>query len=239
MTTKIPYYNDLAHSEKHEIDKAMEDAYGINIYNNWRNAKHLLLLHIKHHMTIIGTTTAIFARDEYQTSEGNLSHNHLILAINKSTLNENSEQYIQDLIRTSVLEIIKTDSDLPRLINNGMLRRIEDVAFYVELATKILVHICNERCKIKARDGDTKDTLECRKIHPVKGSRDPTKHTYTLIATRYQQTTIDILEDIGLVIDGIIDHPYFQPKRHMPPCNFNATCNMLPVIPDFLLLLGL
>ena len=167
-TSKIPKYNDLADNEKREIDKAMEEAYGINIYNNWRNAKHLLLLHIKHHMTIIGTTTSIFARNEYQTLEGNLSHNHLILAIDKSTMNKNSVQYIQDLIRTSVLEIIKTDSDLPRLINDGMLRNIDNVTDVVELADNILVHKCNERCKIKAKDGDSEDTLKCRKIHPVK-----------------------------------------------------------------------
>ena len=32
---------------------------------------------------------------------------------------------------------------------------------------------------------------------------------------------------------GTFSHPYFSPQRHMAPCNWNATCNMSPVIPDF------
>ena len=45
---------------------------------------------------------------------------------------------------------------------------------------------------------------------------------------------MDVLEDIGLVTDdGKINHQYFQPRRHMPPCSFNAKCNMSPVISDY------
>ena len=33
---------------------------------------------------------------------------------------------------------------------------------------------------------------------------------------------------------GKFTHPYSEPQRHMPPCNWNTTCNMSPVIPDFL-----
>ena len=35
-------------------------------------------------------------------------------------MNDESEKFIQDLIRTSVMEIVKTDTDLPRLIENGL-----------------------------------------------------------------------------------------------------------------------
>ena len=90
----------------------MEESYGVQVFNNWHLAIYALLLHIKHHISVLGTTIAIFARDEYQSTEGNLSHTHLILSINKSTMNGNLEHCIQDLIRTSVLGIIKTDTDL-------------------------------------------------------------------------------------------------------------------------------
>ena len=59
-----------------------------------------------------------------------------------------------------------------------------------------------------------------QKIHPVKGSRDPTKHTYTLNATRYQQTTMDILEDIRLVID-CVTQSYITLARAF---TFSPTC---------------
>ena len=65
------------------------------------------------------------------------------------------------------------------------------------------------------------------------GSSDPTKHVYMSIVSTYQPITMDILTNIGLYVDGKFKHPFFDPKRHMPPCNFNAKCNMSPVIPDF------
>ena len=38
-------------------------------------------------------------------------------------------------------------------------------------------------------------------------------------------------------MDGSFNHPYFCPKRHIAPCNFNAKCNMSPVIGDFFIAL--
>ena len=101
----------------------------------------------------------LFVMDEYQSCKGNLSHNHLILAINKSTRNGESEKFIQDLIRTSVMEIVKTDTDVPRLIENGLLKSIKDVKEITSLANTILVHKCNERCKIRIRPGNTEKKI--------------------------------------------------------------------------------
>ena len=65
---------------------------------------HMLLHYIKERCTILGTIIAIFSRDEYQKSAHNICHNHLIGAVDKSTMNNNTEKIIQDLIHTSVLE---------------------------------------------------------------------------------------------------------------------------------------
>ena len=97
----------------------MEQAYGVQVYSNWNTVKFMFLKYIKQKCTILGTTTTVFARDEYQKDSGKLCHNHLILAIDKTTINENSERFVQDLIRTSVLEIIKSDKDIEELISNG------------------------------------------------------------------------------------------------------------------------
>ena len=61
--------------------------------------------------TVLGTVCSIFTRDEYQGDAGNLCHNHLICAVDKNTLNPTSDMYLQDLIRTSAMEIIKVDEE--------------------------------------------------------------------------------------------------------------------------------
>ena len=80
----------------------MGQEHGVHSYINWIAVKYMLLKPIKEHCTILGTTTTIFARDEYQGNAGNLSHNHLIFAVDKTTMSGNTEMYIHDLIRTSV-----------------------------------------------------------------------------------------------------------------------------------------
>ena len=50
----------MSRKDKIEYDKAMEEAYGIQVYNNWHLAKKYLLLHIKHHISVLGVTAVIF-----------------------------------------------------------------------------------------------------------------------------------------------------------------------------------
>ena len=111
-TEKIKDYDKLSPQQKSEIKKGIQHAYGYRIYDNWNAVKYLLLKHIKQHLSILGTVTVILGHDEYQKTVGNLNHDHVILAIEKRTANNNSEKYIQDLIRTSVMELIRTDGDL-------------------------------------------------------------------------------------------------------------------------------
>ena len=74
--------------------------------------------------TFLGTACKIFARDEYQGDAGNLCHNHLICAVDKNTLNPTSDMYLQDLIRTSAMEIIKVDEDVERA---AVVKRITEI----------------------------------------------------------------------------------------------------------------
>ena len=122
-TSKIWNYDVLSSEEKMEIKKATEESYGVHVYDHWFMKKKLLL-HMKHYLTVLGTTTGIFARDEYQATAGNLCHNHLILAIDKESFNDISQRYIHDLIQTSVVEIIKTDDDIERLLVNSLLKKL-------------------------------------------------------------------------------------------------------------------
>ena len=231
-TSAIPNYNNLSYDEKSEISKAMEEAYGVHVFDHWHTVKRLLLLHIKQHLTILGTITAIFARDEYQATAGNLCHNHLILAIDEVTINNDSQIYIYDLIRSSAMEIIKTD-DMERLLENGLLKKTGEVSHYTKLAETILSHKCNARCMMRIGPGNTAKDFKCRKIHPVWDNPDPTKHNFVPCGSALQDTTMKILSDISLYENGEFKHVYFNPKRHIAPCNYNAKCNMSPVICDF------
>ena len=105
----------------------MEQAYGTHLYGNWNAVKHMLLHYIKERCTILGTTISIFSKYEYHKSAGNICHNHLIDAVDKSNMNNITEKFIQDLIRTSVTELIKTDIDSKILINNGLLKSIDNI----------------------------------------------------------------------------------------------------------------
>ena len=123
----IDNYDSLSTEDKNEMKQAMEEEYGIHLFNNWNFVKHILLLYIKLHLTILGDVIAIFSRDEYQCKVENLCHNHLIAAIDKRTMNDNAENFIQDLIRTNVLELVKTDEDINRLIGNGLLKSADEI----------------------------------------------------------------------------------------------------------------
>ena len=243
--SRIDKFNTLSLDEKKEYIYAIEQAYGNHLYSNWNIVKYMLLHYIKEQCTVLGTVTAIFARDEYQKHAGNICHNHLIIAVDKSTMNENTQQFIQDLIRTSVMEIVKSDSDIERLINEGLLKSIDDIPKIEKLAGTILTHKCDERCKMRVGHGDSEKDFRCRKLHNVRDTPDPTKHCLIPIGIKFQKTTLEVLEDIGIFIPSSLDiekynqnsgsftHSYFAPKRHMPPCNFNAKCNISPVIVDF------
>ena len=117
-TRNIKNFDSLSYFEKNEFKRAMEQAYGTHLYGNWYSVKYILLHYIKERCSILGTVLAIFARDEYQKNVGNISHNHLILAVDKRSMNKNTEHFIQDLIRTSVLETVKSDIDIQRLLEN-------------------------------------------------------------------------------------------------------------------------
>ena len=108
-------------------------------------------------MSVLGIVCAIFARDEYQDDAGNLCHNHLICAVDKSTLNPASDKYLQDLIRTSSMEIVTADEDVERLLANGLLKSIDEISDVIERADTILRHKCNPRCVMRIGTGAGND----------------------------------------------------------------------------------
>ena len=219
----------------------MEYVSAPHLYSHWRAVKHMLLHHIKNRFTILGTVCAIFARDEYQEDAGNLCHNHLMLAIRKDTVNPDSVAYLANLIWTPTFEIVKTNKDVTHLLESGLLKSVDEIPSIASRANTILKHVCNKRCYIRVGAGDGPENYRCRKMHSVKASPDTTRHNYISFRHEYQQASLDVLEEIGMympisnsISNGLFKHPFFDPMHHIAPCNFNAKCDSLPVICDFL-----
>ena len=114
-----------------------------------------------------------------------------------------TERHIQDLIRTSVLEVVRTDDDLERLLESGLLKSLDDVAEVTEHARKILRHACDECCKRRVK-ADGKET-DCwgRKMHSVRDTPDPTRHCYIPVPHGFQKATIEVLKETGMFIRDV------------------------------------
>ena len=82
------------------------------------------------------------------------------------------------MICTSVIEIVKSDSDIERLMHEGLLKSIDDIHKIEELADTSLTHKCDERCKMRVGPGDSEKDFRCRKLHNVKDTPDRTKHCH-------------------------------------------------------------
>ena len=236
-TSQFPGFADMSIFEQNEIRQAMEEASGPILLRNWVEVRTLILRHIKDKLSFAGVTVALFSRDEYQKESGNLFHEHFVLAILQATLDRDSERFVQDLLRTSAFDVIRTD-EIESLMQRGLLKSQDEAADQVERARQLLQHRCNQRCQKKVGTGS--DETVCRKLHSVRDSPDCSTHQFIPMKFPFSKSCIDVLEksDLCTFNDGEIKflHAYFSPTRHMAPCNMNAECNMSPVICEMFLL---
>ena len=77
------------------------------------------------------------------------------MMISMDTLEMDEEQLkkMQDLIRASVVEIVRTD-EVQSLIDEGILDEYDDVYKIQDLAKSILAHRCNPRCLRRVGPGE-------------------------------------------------------------------------------------
>ena len=82
----------------------------------------MFLIHLKHGFSLLeAPTLALFSRDKHQKGSGNPFHEHGLEAVDKSKLPQGANNYLEELCRTSMLEIIKTEEIQP-LIDQGLVR---------------------------------------------------------------------------------------------------------------------
>ena len=178
---------------------------------------------------------AIFACKEYQKDRGNLSHTHLMLKLLWAKLSEEEKEFMNDLIRASVCDVVRVD-EVDHMIEHGLLDSVVDLEEVVNDASKILGHRCSPACLVMVSPG----VHRCKKLNNLKVSPDNTKHIFKALPNQYSLECLDRLVQIGLVERIIVTKDgyeapfkssleYFHPKRHIPPTNPNGDNNMSPV----------
>ena len=239
----IPEYESMSEIEHTEFDNSMEELYGLISFRNWMESWQLMLDFIVDDISSHGACATLFSRTEYQPESGNLSHEHIILALKKDSLNSLTNDQLNNLIATNVMEIVKFDQ-IEKLISDGLLSCPEDIDGIVQDGWRKLKHTCGQRCLIRIGPGDGPENFKCRKQHAVKDSPDSTCHQFIKLPCNLSDVSKDILIRAGIFIppthEGGRDEqytiPYFQPTRHMAPCITNAQCNMSPIIPEYFMM---
>ena len=101
--------------------------------------------------------------------------------------NVNVKNFLADQIRTSAMEIIKTD-EIESLIENGLLTHPNEYFDIVQECRVKLRHTDNERSKrvieVKVDGSKVEKKTVSRNPHPWHGSPDPTQHSYLKLPTK-------------------------------------------------------
>ena len=137
---------------------------------------------------------------------------------------------------------MKGPEDTERLLENGALTTLEEIQDITKQAETVLPHKCDNRCLRRVGPGEGLENFGCRKPHAMKDNPDPTIYSFVSFKHEYKPHFLENMEEIGMykppdegtsgMRTGKFTHQYFEPRRHMPSCNWNATCNMSPVIPE-------
>ena len=232
----FPKFGELNKYEVREIEKAMVQASASVLLRVWQEVCKLFLDYLrKSPSSPYKKTLSIFARHEYQKDAGNLSHIHLLLQVDWKCLKTEEKEFVRDLIRASVLDVVRHD-DAIKLVEDGVLEHVDDRKGVIEDAKTFLGHVCNERCKACVAPG----VFRCRKLNNLEVSEDNTKNTYKLLPNDYSDECRECLAKIGLAeqqtllpdgtLSSLMSHlPFFHPKRHIPPTNPTGDINMSPV----------
>ncbi len=138
-----------------------------------------------------GACATLFSRTEYQPESGNLSHEHIILALKKDSLNSLTNDQLNSLIAINVMEIVKFDQ-IEKLISDGLLSCPEDIDGIVQDGWRKLKHTCGQRCLIRIGPGDGPENFKCCKQLAVKDSPDATCHQFIKLPCNLSDVSKDI-----------------------------------------------
>lgn len=245
-TKEIPGWSQLSEDQKDDVNQSFEMAYTCILNRNWLETRKLLLdFIIQSARTILGRKTIdAFFRDEYQESTANVCHIHGLMSLCRDDLNhEEFKAFVCSLQRNAICDLILTD-EIDKYIEDGLLRDVADWEKYVETASKVLPHHCDNRCKRRVdTTGDDEKDLKCRKRNLVSGREDPQVDDFELLPFEFNEECKQILAQCGFYEDaetagdgfpnGRILLESLRPKRHVGKVTPSARCNISEVFPKY------
>jgi predicted GIY-YIG superfamily endonuclease len=233
-----PGFDSLPSFEQQEVRDAIIQASAGLLLRNWQEVSTLFVDYLrKSPSSPYRRVNSIFVRYEYQKDAGNLSHIHLILEISWKLLSDEEKEFVKDLIRSSIVDVVRTE-ELQSYFDEGIFTSIDEYKDMVHDASKFLPHHCSPRCLM--RTGPGPNDFRCRKLNNRLISNNNTKHTFKKLPNDYSSECINKLIKIGIAspicvnADGYeqpiqYNLPFFHPKRHVPPTNPSDDLNMSPV----------
>ena len=143
-----PGFYELDLDEQDEIEFAfLESSAGV-LLRVWEEVFLLFIDYIRKSPTSpLNKFNAIFARKEYQKDRGNLSHSHMMVALNWASMTQEEEDFVNNLIRASIFDIVKTE-EVQRFVQEGIFDNEYDIFTLYENAELFLPHRCNDSCLV-------------------------------------------------------------------------------------------
>ncbi len=235
-TTSFPNQKSMTDTERDEMKGALNQAAGQLLLRAWNETCRFFLRYLQNSTSSpFKKVLTMFARFEYQKDVGNLPHIHSLLKIHWETLSSEEKEFVKELIRASVLEIVRPD-EAEHLRRDGIISSMHDIDDIIKDAQTMLTHHCSPRCLMAVGDG----VYKCRKVNYLRETLDNTRHVFKPLPNDYSMECLERLVKIGLVEPLQFNEAgymkpfkssddFFHPKRHIPPVNWTHDLNISPV----------
>lgn len=230
-----PNYHKLSNFEQEEIDEAYHQAASSLMLRNWlETCKHFIKFLQTSPNSPYKRVLSIFARHEYQKEIGNLSHIHMLIELDWKRMTTKEAAFVKDLIRTSILDIIKPGDELKQALADGTFKNISEYREMQEDGERTLPHKCSQRCQFKVGPDKTK----CKKWNNNKISPNPARDYYYPLPNELSRECNERLikcgmahrQSIGNGRTKIVYHDkFYYPTRHVPKTNTSDDMNISPV----------
>ena len=124
---QYPDVQTLTDAEKEEVRTSLNQASGGLFLRIWQEISKLFIDYLKKSTSSpFKHVLSIFARIEYQKDRGNISHTHLMAKIVWEKLSAEEKEFLNDLIRASVIDVVRVD-EVQKLIEHGIIKSIYDL----------------------------------------------------------------------------------------------------------------
>ena len=219
--------------ECEEYHRALHEASCTLMTRCWLKIRYIIMTYIVQSFEEpLRRVMTIFWRDEYQPTQGNLSHLHGLLQVRVDMMDTGDVRKFNDVIRGFSADIVRID-EIDDYTARGLFDSNDDWYQMVEEARTILTHKTRRNLR---RTGTGDNDLERRDIDYLHITPDHTRHSTVRIDPGHKPEVIEELARCGLVNQPPPDNPWdfegehevLQCFRHIPPLR-DGENNMSPV----------